>query len=124
MLRIHKSIADNPFRVKNAFEDGMLIEDTRRQQWIPNAEYFNSSRGYIIHEDAVDHTQFWYDYISTDLKTRFSAQLRNPVLRDSVLTSLRFLITALGRHSNNVSLVEKFEIIFNSKQEPIAVYAH
>ena len=29
MLRIHKSIADNPFRVKNAFEDGMLIEDTR-----------------------------------------------------------------------------------------------
>ena len=64
MLRIHKSIADNPFRVKNAFEDGMLIEDTRRQQWIPNAEYFNSSRGYIIHEDAVDHTQFWYDYIS------------------------------------------------------------
>ena len=124
MLRIHKSIADNPFRVKNAFEDGMLIEDTRRQQWIPNAEYFNSSRGYIIHEDAVDHTQFWYDYISTDLKTRFSAQLRNPVLRDSVLTSLRFLITALGRHSNNVSLVEKYEIIFNSKQEPIAVYAH
>ena len=111
MLRIHKSIADNPFRVKNAFEDGMLIEDTRRQQWIPNAEYFNSSRGYIIHEDAVDHTQFWYDYISTDLKTRFSAQLRNPVLRDSVLTSLRFLITALGRHSNHVSLAEKFEII-------------
>ena len=46
------------------------------------------------------------------------------MLRDSVLTSLRFLITALGRHSNNVSLVEKFEIIFNSKQEPIAVYAH
>ena len=48
----------------------------------------NSSRGYITHEDAVNHTQFWHDYISTDLKHRFSAQLRNPVLRDSVLTSL------------------------------------
>ena len=124
MLRIHKSIADNPFRVKNAFEDGMLIEDTRCQQWIPNADHFNSSRGYITHEDAVNHTQFWHDYISTDLKHRFSAQLRNPVLRDSVLTSLRFLVTALGRYSNNVSLVEKFEIIFNSQQQPIAIYAH
>ena len=110
--------------MKNAFEDGMLIEDTRCQQWIPNADHFNSSRGYITHEDAVNHTQFWHDYISTDLKHRFSAQLRNPVLRDSVLTSLRFLVTALGRYSNNVSLVEKFEIIFNSQQQPIAIYAH
>ena len=73
----------------------MLIEDTRCQQWIPNADHFNSSRGYITHEDAVNHTQFWHGYISTDLKHRFSAQLRNPVLRDSVLTSLRFLVTAL-----------------------------
>ena len=124
MLRIHKSIADNPFRVKNAFEDGMLIENTRLQQWIPNADHFNSSRGYTTHEDAVNHTQFWYDYISTDLKHRFSVQLRNPVVSDSVLTSLRFLVTALGRYSNNVSLVEKFEIIFNSQQQPIAIYAH
>ena len=110
--------------MKNAFEGGMLIEDTRCQQWIPNADHFNSSRGYITHEDAVNHTQFWHDYISTDLKHRFSAQLRHPVLRDSVLTSLRFLVTALGRYSNNVSLVEKFEIIFNSQQQPIAIYAH
>ena len=124
MLRIHKSIADNPFRVKNAFEDGMLIEDTRRQQWTPNADHFNSSRGYITHEDAVNHTQFWHDYMSTDLKHRFSAQLCNSVLRDSVLTSLHFLVTALGRYSNNVSLVETFEIIFNSQQQPIAIYAH
>ena len=72
----------------------------------------------------MNHTQFWYDYISTDLKHRFSAQLRNPVLRNPVLTSLRFLFTALGRYSNNVSLVEKFEIIFNSQQQPIAIYAH
>ena len=85
----------------------MLIEDTRRQQWIPNADISIHLVATLFMEDAVDHTQFWYDYISTDLKTRFSAQLRNPVLRDSVLTSLRFLITALGRHSNNVSLVEK-----------------
>ena len=34
--------ADNPFRVTNACEDGMLIEDTRCQQWIPNADHFNS----------------------------------------------------------------------------------
>ena len=58
------------------------------------------------------------------MKHRFSPQLHNPVLRDSVLTSLRFLVTALGRYSNNVSLVEKFEIIFNSQQQPIAIYAH
>ena len=72
----------------------------------------------------MNHTQCWHDYISTDLKHRISAQLRNPVLRDSVLTSLRFLVAALGRYSNNVSLVEKFEIILNSQQQPIAIYAH
>ena len=39
-------------------------------------------------------------------------------------SSLHFLVTALGRYSNNVSLVEKFEIMFNSQQQPIAIYAH
>ena len=58
------------------------------------------------------------------MKHRFSAQLRNPILRDSVLTSLRFLVTALGRYRNNVLLVEKFEIMFSPQQQPIAIYAH
>ena len=42
--------------------------------------------------------QFWFDYVSADLTHQVSAQLHTPALRDSVFTSLRFLVIASGWH--------------------------
>lgn len=86
MPRSHKSIADTRFCRTNGFENGILIRDTHLQHWIPNSGYLSSSRGDTLHDEALNLIQFWFDHVSADSTHQFSAQLRTPVLLDSVPT--------------------------------------
>ena len=79
-------MADTRFRMTNAFENGILIRDTHLLQWIPNSGYLSSSRGDTLHDEALNLIQFWFDHVSADSTHQFSAQLRTPILLDSVPT--------------------------------------
>lgn len=75
MLQIRLLLAQNRFRVHNAYEDGMLIENVIQSIMDTQSCYFTRSRGFYTHDEAAAGTEmvlkFWYQFVLTGLRRHY-----------------------------------------------------